>query len=271
MDNLINMVNILKPDDVVNLTNLDFSLSLNGSGSAGSFYKAYDDDYYYKLSYSLGKEFGYESVNEVLTSRLCNLLGLHNADYELVHAKIRILNKEYITYLCKSYNYKKPYESRTTLEAYCAVNDINHNYIQNFERLTIFKDLLNMIMVDYIIHNRDRHGANIELLQYGDDLRLAPIYDCGSSLLAPLQYDMGKINSYSLLNNGPVNNYLVATVWEDVLCILKEYYVKVPVIDLNMLPYKDLYGAFGSYTCILDKEIEMIKERYAYAKKILNS
>lgn len=256
----------------VNLTRLEFTLSMNGSGSAGSFYKAIDNDWYYKLSYPIGNgTFCYESVNEVLASRLCSLCGFLNAGYELVYAKIKLLQNEYLVYLCKSKNYKGVGENRVTLETYCTLNDIDHNNIANLSNKPFFNDLLNMILIDYIINNRDRHGVNIELLLSANGERLSPIYDCGSSLLAPLQYNKERIDSYDILSDGPVNNYLISIMWKDVLNVLKSYGVKVPVIDLGQLQYSDLYCAFGNDSYILDKEIVMIKERYNHAKEVLNS
>lgn len=256
----------------VDLTRLEFTLSMNGSGSAGSFFKAIDNDWYYKLSYPIGSNrFCYESVNEVIASRLSSLCGFSNAGYELVYAKIKLLQSEYLVYLCKSKNYKRVNENRVTLETYCTLNNIDHNDIANLSNKSFFNDLLNMILIDYLINNRDRHGANIELLLSGDGERLSPIYDCGSSLLAPLQYNKERIESYDILSNGPVNNYLISIMWEDVLNTLKLYGVKVPIIDLGQLQYSDLYCAFGSDSYILDKEIAVIKERYNHAKEVLNS
>ncbi len=42
-----------------------------------------------------------------------------------------------------------------------------------------------MLVVDFVILNRDRHGANIEVLRNSRDktLRLAPLFDHGLSLL----------------------------------------------------------------------------------------
>lgn len=181
------------------------------------------------------------------------------------------MQNEYLVYLCKSKNYKGVGENRVTLETYCTLNDIDHNNIANLSNKPFFNDLLNMILIDYIINNRDRHGANIELLLSANGERLSPIYDCGSSLLAPLQYNKERIDSYDILSDGPVNNYLISIMWKDVLNVLKSYGVKVPVIDLGQLQYSDLYCAFGSDSYILDKEIVMIKERYTHAKEVLNS
>ena len=55
---------------------------------------------------------------------------------------------------------------------------------------TISKELLSdfyykMFIVDAFIGNTDRHNGNWALLQSSDDIRISPVYDCGSSL-APL-------------------------------------------------------------------------------------
>lgn len=263
---------ICRMSGVEDLTHLDFILSLDGSGSAGSFYKAIDNNFYYKLSYLISKDrFCYESVNEVVVSRLCTLFGFNNAGYKLIHAKIKILSREYETFLCRSVNFKRPKENRITLETFCKLNNIDHNNIDNFKEFSFFTDLLNMLLTDYIVNNRDRHGANIELLISDSGIRLAPIYDAGSSLLAPLQYDKQRIKVYNMLSDGPVNNYLISIIWEDVLDTLKCYHIKVPNINFSLLRYSDLYDAFGEDRYILDKEVEMIKVRYNHAKEVLNS
>ena len=87
---------ICRMSGVEDLTHVYFVLSLNGSRSAGSFYKAIDNNFYYKLSYPMsGYRFCYESVNEVLVSRLCTLFGFNNAGYKLIHAKIKMLGFPY--------------------------------------------------------------------------------------------------------------------------------------------------------------------------------
>ena len=55
---------------------------------------------------------------------------------------------------------------------------------------TMSKELLSdfyykMFIVDAFIGNTDRHNGNWALLQSSDDIRISPVYDCGSSL-APL-------------------------------------------------------------------------------------
>lgn len=251
------------------LTHLDFSLSQSGAGCVGSFYKAYDDMFYYKASYFFNDKFGYEAVNEVIASRLSDCLKFDNARYELVYAKIKIADQEYKTYICKSRNYRKPEECRLTIESYMQFNNMKKGCVQELKDESFFNDVLNTILLDYIIDNRDRHGANLEILVHQDSNRLAPIFDCGSSLLAPCQYDMDRVAGFHLLHNGPINNFLISPMWNDVLETLKAYDVRVKDIDWNQLDYKDLYQALDKE--ILDREMIMIKERYDHAKKILNT
>lgn len=268
----LNLMEARNVNELQDLTHLEFTLSMNGSGSAGSFYKAFDGEYYYKLSYLIGDRFCYEAVNEVLASRLGGLLGFNTLEYTLVYGKIKILSREYITCLCKSRNYKSIGFNRTTLESYCKLMGIDHSSIINLASSAFYNDLLDMLCIDYLVDNRDRHGANIELLMKGTDVFLAPIYDMGSSLLAPAQYDKDRIECLNYLHDGPVNNYLISIMWCDVLQELKSIGYRIPSVDVSKLEYRDLYCAFGEeYTFILDKEIEMIKERYTYAKKVLNS
>lgn len=260
---------------MTDLTDLDFSLSMGGSGFAGSFYKAIVTmGNYYKVSYILKDGFGFESVNEVLASRLACLLGYKNAGYELVNARIRLSGRFYETYVCKSKSFKKENERRVTLETYEVLNGIEKGFIKPLIFKPFFSDLLNLIFFDYIIDNRDRHGANIELLveEGSGRVRLAPIFDCGSSLLAPCQYNKTIIEGFSYLHDGPVNNFLISLWWGDVLEELKNVGFVVPTVDIDGLVFEDLKaGLKEGYGYILNKEVEMIKTRYEHAKKIFNS
>lgn len=175
--------------DILDLRCLNFSLSSRGSGSAGTLYKANTENWFFKLSQFLEyepDEYGYESVCEVIGTRLANLLEFDNADYAICHAVISIGSRDYITYLCASPNYKEASEHRTTLENLLKLKEVSTlSQIENFECCkseSYFNDLCKMLLFDFIIDNRDRHGANIELL-VSDSIRLAPIYDTGYSIV----------------------------------------------------------------------------------------
>lgn len=136
----------------------------------------------------------------------------------------------------------------------------------------LIKNIQDMLFLDYIVHNRDRHGANVEVLCSREGVRLSPIYDCGSSLLAPLQYNTERILQYDLLSNGPVNNYLVSVYWDDVICKLKEDNYNVPELELSKLVVEDIVcGILQGRDIIMQKQLEMIERRYLHAKEVLNS
>lgn len=69
-------------------------------GTPGCFAKVYEEAkgkrVYYKLSnYDCERGiFGHECVNELIASRLMNVLGIPHADYKLIHAKVRIGGKK---------------------------------------------------------------------------------------------------------------------------------------------------------------------------------
>lgn len=48
-----------------------------------------------------------------------------------------------------------------------------------------------VFLLDYLICNRDRHGANVEVLEKRGDYRLAPVFDNGLSLLFSCYGDGG--------------------------------------------------------------------------------
>ena len=64
---------------------------------------------YYKMSNydSYRGVFGHESVNELIVSRVLDVLGIEHVRYRLVHALVEVDHKEFETWLCTSKNFKK--------------------------------------------------------------------------------------------------------------------------------------------------------------------
>ncbi len=110
--------------EIQDLTYLDWTRIRNSSGTAGSFLKACTEKngrkIYYKLSNydAYNGIFGYECINELIADRLLTVLGIEHLSYRLIHARIRILEKEYTTWLCASNDFKKPGESKIALDVY---------------------------------------------------------------------------------------------------------------------------------------------------------
>lgn len=175
------------------MTHLSWAKTRNSSGTAGSFLKAYEDGVdgktYFKLSnYDAWKGIiGHECVNEIIVDRLLSILGISHLPYQLIHAKILIDQKEYETWLCASKDFKQRGESKIALDAYYQAESLPNESPMDFcIRCGWENTVYEMLVVDYLILNRDRHGANMEVLrnQRKKTIRLAPLFDHGLSLLS---------------------------------------------------------------------------------------
>ena len=179
--------------ELQDMTHLSWAKTRNSSGTAGSFLKAYEDGVdgktYFKLSnYDAWKGIiGHECVNEIIVDRLLSILGINHLPYQLIHAKILIDQKEYETWLCASKDFKQRGESKIALDAYYQAESLPNESpmdfcIRNGWESTVYE----MLVVDYLILNRDRHGANMEVFrnQRKKTIRLAPLFDHGLSLLS---------------------------------------------------------------------------------------
>ena len=179
--------------ELQDMTHLSWAKTRNSSGTAGSFLKAYEDGVdgktYFKLSnYDAWKGIiGHECVNEIIVDRLLSILGISHLPYQLIHAKILIDQKEYETWLCASKDFKQRGESKIALDAYYQAESLTNESPMNFcIRNGWESTVYEMLVVDYLILNRDRHGANMEVLrnQRKKTIRLAPLFDHGLSLLS---------------------------------------------------------------------------------------
>jgi len=178
--------------ELQDMTHLSWAKTRNSSGTAGSFLKAYEDGVdgktYFKLSnYDAWKGIiGHECVNEIIVDRLLSILGINHLPYQLIHAKILIDQKEYETWLCASKDFKQRGESKIALDAYYQAENLTNESPMDFcIRCGWESTVYEMLVVDYLILNRDRHGANMEVLrnQWKKTIRLAPLFDHGLSLL----------------------------------------------------------------------------------------
>ncbi len=175
------------------MTYLSWAKARSSSGTAGSFLKAYDEDAegktYYKLSnFDAWKGIiGHECVNEIIVDRLLSVLGVSHLSYQLIHAKVLIDQKEHETWLCASRDFKQRGESKIALDAYYQAERLADESPMDFcIRNGWESSIYEMLVVDYLILNRDRHGANMEVLRdpRRKTVRLAPLFDHGLSLLS---------------------------------------------------------------------------------------
>lgn len=265
--------------ELQNLEYLKWSKTRNSSGTAGSFLKAYDDSgnikKYYKLSdYDTIKGIvGHECVNEVIVGRLMDILGIEHLSYRLIHAQISIEDREIETYLCESDDFKAINEAKIALEDfYVAERNDKESPFEFCKRMGWEKYIYGMLVIDFLIMNRDRHGANIEVLRdrKNKSLRLAPLFDQGLSLVCRC-HSKEDLKEFDVMKDQKVQAFIGGNSTFDNLKLIPKKYLK----NLPGLSDHDIdditYGLEG----ILEKEYieklrEMIKRRWKYLDDIRN-
>lgn len=219
------------------MTWLSWSKVRNSSGTAGSFLKAYSDlggeKTYYKLSNydSVRGVVGHECVNELIVDRLLTLLGVEHLAYQLIHAEILIDGKPVETWLCASKDFKQRGESKLALDAYYQAERLENETPLDFCIRSGWADYIRrMLAVDYLILNRDRHGANIEVLRNSKrkTLRLAPLFDHGLSLLFNCQ-DEASVLKTDVMEERPVQCFVGSRSARENLRLIPEG--KTPVLQ----------------------------------------
>lgn len=198
------------------LTWLTWSKLRNSSGTAGSFMKAWSEiggvKTYYKLSNYNAADgiIGHECVNEIIVDRLLDVLGIEHLHYQLIHADIMIDGRIIETWLCASEDFKQRGESKTTLETYYQQERHSGEGALAFcIRSGWEDDVYRMLIVDHLILNRDRHGANIEVLRNRSirTIRLAPLFDHGLSLMCSAR-DVSDVMRFDILSDQRVQCFV---------------------------------------------------------------
>ena len=212
------------------LTYLSWSIYRNSSGTAGSFLKAYSElggkKTYYKLS-NFDKErgvIGHECVNELIVDRLLTILEVPHLSYQLIHSDVVVDGKVHEVYLCASEDFKAMHESKIALDAYQELEASPDESALDFCIRMGWEDYIyQMLVVDYLILNRDRHGANIEVLRNSrkKTVRLAPLFDHGLSLLCSC-LDDNAAAMFDVMADRPCNNHIGSrSTWNNLNMIPK--------------------------------------------------
>lgn len=267
---------ILKKQDFTYLT---WAKIRNSSGTAGSFLKAYSDlgrdKLYYKLSnYDAFRGIiGHECVNELIVDRLLTLLGISHLSYQLIHADVLIDGREYETYLCASRDFKRPGESKIALDVYYQAERRERESPLDFcIRCGWEEYIYQMLVVDFLILNRDRHGANIEVLRNRKNktLRLAPLFDHGLSLIFNCMEEEA-VKAAHVMEDKPVQSFVGSRSAQENLKLIPSG--REPV--LWPLQESDREFIFEGLDTVLpqmwsDKIWEMIWKRWNYYEDFRN-
>lgn len=259
------------------LTYLSWSLIRSSSGTAGSFLKATDDlqqpKIYYKLSNYDGINgiVGHECINEIIVDRLLNILEIEHLHYDLIHADIDVDGKEMETYLCASKDFKAHGEHKVALDAYYQAEKLDGETPLQFCTRNGWSDFIyKMLVVDFLILNRDRHGANIEVLRNArkKSLRLAPIFDHGLSLLFNCHTEE-EINQFDVMKDRAVQCFVGSRSAQQNLMLIP----KDEILALNPLQHTHkaylLEGLDGIIPQSLQNKIwDMIWQRWEYYENL---
>lgn len=140
------------------------------------------------------------ACNEVFASNLCYLLNIPHIEYKLIRQNINIYkgqekgfksnidiyeNKECLFSICKnycneSYSYVSAQTYIHTLKP--ATNETLYKEINSNKKLK--EKLENIIIIDYLIENIDRHLNNYGFIidDYNNIVDMFPVFDCGNSM-----------------------------------------------------------------------------------------
>lgn len=133
------------------------------------------------------------------------------------------------------------------------------------------KEICQMILVDFLILNRDRHGANIEIImdKSGNE-RMAPLFDHGLSFMFNCSTDED-MELYDVLEDKIVQSFLRGKSTRDNLKLLPEKSFlagrRLEREDKNYI-FRDLDEVLPQKH--LDKIWEMIWERWKCYENMFN-
>lgn len=257
--------------DKQDLTFLKWSHIRSSSGTAGTFLKSESildgRKIYYKLSNfdPIKGVVGHECINEIIVDRLLTILGIDHLSYQLIHADIEIEGKVHETFLCASEDFKEAGESKIALDDYYRTNALKGESHYDFCVRLGFKDYIDkMLVVDFLILNRDRHGANIEILRNPKKktLRIAPLFDHGLSLIYSCITDAEALK-VDVLEDKRCQNFVGSYSCYENLSLIKEmkpdFKRSLTSADRDVI-FKDLDGVLSDV--FIDKIWDMIYERY---------
>lgn len=167
---------------MLDLTHLNFSAGVNGS-TPGSFPKACDSGIFYKAnSYGAGEFYGISAIQEVVSSRCLRESGIQCVLYTGDYARLLYDGKEHITYVSISMDFL---HGRTDmgLESCALMEGVHRDDAMQWAHSKGFGDWIDsMLVADFLVGNRDRHGSNIRLLSDGT---LGSLFDFNMTLFMP--------------------------------------------------------------------------------------
>ena len=223
--------------ELQDMRHLDWAARKMSPGTTGCFLKAYEEvngkRLYYKLSNydSYRGVFGHECVNELIVSRVMNVLGIPHVMYQLIHAQIILDGKE---------------EETSMYQMFC-IDYLIANRDRHGSNLEVLRN------------------------DEEDSVRIAPLFDQGVSLLFSTYGDEKLLENVDVMRDFPVNNYIGAKSLEYNLSLIpRGYNLQIHTLKKEDRDYifKDINNILSEKH--INKIWEMIWKRWCYFEKVCN-
>lgn len=181
-------------------------------------------------------------------------------EYRIIYARVMIDGKELETWISASDNFRRNNEEKLAYDMFYDLQKRNNESplefaVRNGWEIYIYQ----MICVDYLIANRDRHGSNLEVLRSIEDesIRLAPLFDQGVSLLFSTYGDEEALDKTDVMQDFLANNYIGSRSLEYNLSLIPDN----ADLRINVLKQEDKkYILEGIERILTQKHIEKIWE-----------
>lgn len=240
----------------IDLRKINWDFKSNHS-TDGVVPKAYYQGSYYKLSsFSPSNGFyGNEAVTECVVSDILDSMGIEHIRYRLVMGNITYDGSSYTTPVCISSDFNPNRAPTISLERYLRSHAVGKKPLEACISLGFESYIYTMFLVDFLVLNRDRHGANIELL----DGKLVPLFDHGLALM--LLQDVKCWNHWA---GDKVNNFVGSiSLRENLYSIPANKWPKVMAPDVKVV---SRFSEFWEEEKILCAQ-KMVRERWEAIEK----
>jgi len=253
------------------LRHLTWSRAAGSINSDGAFLKAVSEDksLYYKMSAYNSSQgvYGHEAVNELISYRVSKELGISVPSVSLTEALVRVDGEEFQTSLAVSESFKTAYDTRVAFENFYKANRENgESALSVAQRFGWLPFVHKMFLFDFLIFNRDRHGANLEVLETEGKKRLSPLFDNGLSFAVSCSNDK-ELAVFDAMADKHVNNFIGSrSLYENLNSIKTPIAVKELREDARKSLLEDLDGTLSKLH--LEVIWNILWGRWQYAKTV---
>lgn len=186
---------------------------------------------------------------------------------DLVRALVRIDGEEYETHVAVSETFKTAQDTRVAFEEFFkACRENGESVLAVALRFGWQTQVHQLFLFDFLIYNRDRHGANLEVLEAGGMKRLSPFFDNGLSFAVSCSTDK-ELAAFDVMADRRVNNFIGSRSLYENLKLVTE---PVAAKELSESARDRLFCGMGGVLSESHQEVvwNMLWGRWNYAKEV---